>query len=547
MKTPGAKTFKLASPGPGAYRVRLVGEDPQQVATATFAGADDVQTVRLPPGAYTANVEPIGSSAVTAQTVHLVAQRKPVPLHDDLDNGVAIELQMPKRSFGKAAAQAAELLAPPCVFSIGSSVDTDPGRQGGWVGRKPRLAMSVGPGSLALEIRRPSDWAQLPRWRLTIAVQGERLWRLPLPLFKGGVQVLVSPLLGADRSGLSIAIAPREPVRAALVASLDQFFDYSTARIATQGPTPPTTTEALDLLAEQMDDPWAAVAAALSIVRRDEVLSCADAILRLASRFEWLPDTLALKAWVLAWQDAMEDRPDAESEARCLENLRAVREVGVPYFAASESLAIELASGLTMSADPDLKLAAEQERDLWARRARRRQATGALLSWQDWRGRVSTGRLPAREYAVIASGLVSGEQLEAIPIPSRRKAAGKSPPALSRPVLVEDDDNKGRFGGKASADGFSIGARFDRGPEGWIEITLTVRGPADADGEEVQLFLHETFSPSRITRTFDKGVAVYTTLAYGGFTVGVWIPGRQVELELDLSLLPDAPLIIQRY
>jgi hypothetical protein len=35
--------------------------------------------------------------------------------------------------------------------------------------------------------------------------------------------------------------------------------------------------------------------------------------------------------------------------------------------------------------------------------------------------------------------------------------------------------------------------------------------------------------------------------AFGGFTVGVWIPSQQVQLELDLAELSDAPRVIKEW
>jgi len=40
---------------------------------------------------------------------------------------------------------------------------------------------------------------------------------------------------------------------------------------------------------------------------------------------------------------------------------------------------------------------------------------------------------------------------------------------------------------------------------------------------------------------FNDGHAELKVTAWGGFTVGLWLPIQQVELELDLAEVPGAP------
>ncbi|TIV24584.1 MAG: hypothetical protein E5W02_02740 [Mesorhizobium sp.] len=77
-----------------------------------------------------------------------------------------------------------------------------------------------------------------------------------------------------------------------------------------------------------------------------------------------------------------------------------------------------------------------------------------------------------------------------------------------------------------------------------MKIVLHVEGPG-RDGEEVQFHLHDSFMPALRSRKFKAGEARLTVTVWGGFTLGVWIPAHDVELELDLTELDDAPRIVR--
>lgn|GEM_PF-5890098 len=121
------------------------------------------------------------------------------------------------------------------------------------------------------------------------------------------------------------------------------------------------------------------------------------------------------------------------------------------------------------------------------------------------------------------------------------------PPALSRPVAMPDDPNKGRFGGEASRDGFTLSATFHASPSSWVLIHLVVIAddPSGAAEQSVEFFLHDTFRPNRMSAVFQGGEATLDVTAVGGFTVGAWIAAKAVELELDLALIPGAPQVIR--
>lgn len=145
------------------------------------------------------------------------------------------------------------------------------------------------------------------------------------------------------------------------------------------------------------------------------------------------------------------------------------------------------------------------------------------------------------EVRQATSGAGPGEALD---VEVDVASAGSPAPALSRAVRVPDDPHKGRFGGQAKAGGFRLEAAFSE-KENWVTVTLAVHSGSAPDGLAVEFFLHDSFSPNHLVRTFRQGRAELELHAWGGFTTGVWIPDPGVELELDLALLPAAPRIIR--
>lgn len=121
------------------------------------------------------------------------------------------------------------------------------------------------------------------------------------------------------------------------------------------------------------------------------------------------------------------------------------------------------------------------------------------------------------------------------------------PKALDLPITVRDDPHKGRFGGEAARDGFTLSAAFRHVTSSFVEVVLTVKAPEGAvpRADSAMFYLHDTFDPWEVPAVFQGNVAELSLLARGGFTVGVWIASSGVELELDLSKVRGAPRIIR--
>jgi len=160
---------------------------------------------------------------------------------------------------------------------------------------------------------------------------------------------------------------------------------------------------AIDVLDQKMEDPWAAAAAALLLVRSGRADEIADLVFRLADKFEWLSDASVAAAQVeLTRKDG-----GASSDTRCLERLIEARHRGAPYYALSNNLALEMLTMLSISSHSSLHKRSVQERAAWSTRSRRSLRTGAFFSWELPAGELTSGTLPPANYSTLASGLVS--------------------------------------------------------------------------------------------------------------------------------------------
>ncbi len=161
---------------------------------------------------------------------------------------------------------------------------------------------------------------------------------------------------------------------------------------------------------------------------------------------------------------------------------------------------------------------------------------------QDQINELKTSEAETRRALVAA--MPAARSLAAAPAAAPLPAA----PALQRPVKRADDRNFGRFGGSPRNGGFELDARVDAIGDRWARLALTVTAPpgATAADDAAEFYLHEgSFRQPRVLVLFRDGRAEYSAVIWGGFTVGVWIPAHDVELELDLATLPGVPDFIR--
>jgi CheY-like chemotaxis protein len=109
-----------------------------------------------------------------------------------------------------------------------------------------------------------------------------------------------------------------------------------------------------------------------------------------------------------------------------------------------------------------------------------------------------------------------------------------------------DDPHKGQWGGRPRVDNWYVSATFGNEKNGLVDIHLKVasENPSLPLEGDVTFYLHPSFIEDEVTVEAVGGAADLQLYAWGGFTVGVWIQERAVELELDLAQVPGAPRVI---
>jgi hypothetical protein len=399
----------LSAPAVGAYRVRLVGQDPRAVAQAIVTDEGETH-VMLAPGRYTAFIEDLSS---TRRAVEQVDVARSGPKMVTLTYGVAEEphprpILRPSRAV--TGADAVSGLAGRAVkrttakaFNVGISVDTDVDHPGGWRAETPRVQVKASDEGFDLIIRRCPDWRARPKWRLTVAVEDDHAWRAPLPMFNGGLKVRIRSLIGPHGPDLVAEFHAIKPTTGVLLTSLNRMTCVE-ADTVLRWSVGADAVDPVHALAIKQQDPWAAATAALLLVRTTQTAPIATSVAKLARRFRWLPDLSIAAAWARAAEGG--DNVGAVEEV-CLQHLMTARRAGVPYFTIANALAMELLAVLKLNAkDSRVRTSAGIERSAWSRYSERALRMGPIMSWEHAGPTLRAGRLPQHSYAVVAAGAV---------------------------------------------------------------------------------------------------------------------------------------------
>jgi hypothetical protein len=570
--------FRVIPPGDGAYKVRFIGEDVANVVTTMLAGPKETKGVSLSPGVYSVIIDALDASDPFIQTINVSSGQHTIKLASaNTSERISFsETQSLRPQLGKLsiraieARQAAErissarsmedlvrleatydekALAPSeRRFAVGVSRATGTGQGVVWKAANPDIRYSnLTDRGLGLLINRPENWRHAPRWRATVALQDDFPWRTQLPLFEGGVQVFFSPVETDEGADIALTLAPRDPRTAALLQTLD-------CKAGAGGSSEDDILELLKWATSSRDDnlesctdPWAVVLEFILLAQRGMIDKAGHRPVRLAQAFPWLSDGSIAAAWSVA--ATVEDNT---YETQCIFHLAEARRRGTPFFMASSLLAGEMLRTLAVGAESKLiRKQAQFELSEWSRHSRYIVRSGPILSWERQDIALQPREMAEKEFAVIAHGYVSGRKIKVDFDPDFGASAEplSLPPALLNPIYDTEDPNRGRFGGSARSGGFETSATFRQSYADWVEITCSVRCVEPnlqlIPGEKVSLFLHDTFRPDRVELELMSREAQYTFLAYGGFTIGIWIPRLNIQLELDLAALPDAPQAIR--
>jgi len=148
---------------------------------------------------------------------------------------------------------------------------------------------------------------------------------------------------------------------------------------------------------------------------------------------------------------------------------------------------------------------------------------------------------PAGDDADPGSARMDADAIEsAQPGTSSSPSEGPSATIALPPPMVEDDPQKGRFGGLAQSRGRCLSASLDASTPNsrYFRVNLQVSriDPATPPLEgSVTFHLHNTFWPSVQQVPVRDGVARLSLMSYGAFTVGAVVDAGSTLLELDLS------------
>lgn len=591
IATPGQRRFKSTDLDPGYYVAEIspAGAPPQSVVFEVKTGV--ANTVSVPEfAALAATGSGINFLDVTDrhEAVRWIYNFAP----DDAPGGPDIlftpdpKLGEPETGARAILSEQRELATADKLISVGLSIER-PGARESWDRFDGPCSAQVSGGCLSIEIGAPEGWTPESgrRVRMSVAIQGVRVERLLLPLYRGGTAVGIScsPLSPND---VTLEVLPVDPVIRAIWRALEAgTYEHAAAVrdhvLAMKGPQ--------SITALGSADPWAAMLAGLLYLRFPEALGqlSHDWAEKLCRLYPWAADVFVIRARQLS-NDAGDTLDKVLASAgRSIDLLSKAQARGSPYFNQSNQFFNELIESLAGFSElpPEAHDRVERARRRWQRELSLQRNAGVSFSWlsRDQRllkegilapNRNPSGRLRARDCAIVFTGRLSGgtivfegRQSEAPKAAASEanlfksaptmqsaslsdRAAPLDCPALARPPGPSDDPNKGRFGGQAAAGGFRLSARF---PNPGPKVTTVIlqaeldEGSTPDIGESVWFCLHPTFNPEWVRVLFRGRAATLTVQAWGGFTVGAWIPTRKVELECDLAELPDAPRIIAEY
>jgi len=443
-----------------------------------------------------------------------------------------------------------------------------------------------------LEIEIPTDprrdhWSG-HRIRLSAAIEQVRVERCLLPLYRGGTRITVTapPFAAAD---LELGIMPIDPKLRALVRALDAGTSDEVTAVRKHiivGKGDPTA-----LLADDAD-PWVAILVGLLAIRSPEIFLPIDPAWaeELVRRAGWAFDAHVICACqtLSATRDTSSEAQD-EAVANAIAYLAKAQVVGPPYYRYTNQLFAEMAAGIASylkankpRVDPADVKRFDRLYERWHRKLPLQRGAGSMFTWLA-RDPVAlkernvlapyrnpSGKLRRRNTSIIFEGRLTAGQIEIIggvqsspesasTGDAPRSAAERSAnpreyrlsemPALARPPGPDDDPNKNRFGGQAIGGGFRLSASFEPTENrNWVAIILTVEADRSTKiglGDFAWFVLHPAFSPSALRVSFRGNRARLRIQAWGGFTVGVWLPSAGVELECDLSQIEGAPKIIR--
>ena len=289
-------------------------------------------------------------------------------------------------------------------FSVGLSVDTTPGKPGGWRAARAKSNVSVQASAqkLLLEFSEPTEPAQ-GKARLSLSVEGDRVWQIYLPFFSSGLRATISPTLTDLGPELTLQLNAIDPSLSLVLAStLGSYPD---------GLESVTGFHGRETMLQPERDPWSAIALGLSAARAGDYLNDGFEAPWTSNTFDYISDAHVLWAWAIA---AKAEKPSPQIDKRCLAALTTARKFGRPYFSATGEIVGEMLNALALSSSSaEVRSRAKAEAKIWANRGRAKIKTGPFYSWERPGANLRNGKLPAETYGVLVSGHVTWGNIEA--------------------------------------------------------------------------------------------------------------------------------------
>lgn len=454
------RTYGLQSPGDGVFRVMITSLEGNLGAEAFFAGVGASEDIMLPPGEYLGRVEEVLSGNVTGsfslvlpdfemgtidlkalvvpptepvrrlvggkgefgstldQRASLHALEPPIagPTFPAATKGTLSPSPLASPRFARAikVAGKGERSAPTVShrFEIGLSQDNAPLAKGGWVAATGvEHALDWRADRLILFLR-DAEQQRRSKVQMTISVEGLPEIRVPLPLFSAGISVSLISRWDGERPDLGVEIVPHDQRLRQLVGALTHLSDKETLMVldwVAERNGLVTNAVAQEFLYKKRADNWAAVLAALILVRAGEY-GRAQWISNLARIAPHIPDAGIVAAWVKL---ATEEGDEAHLEREAFDFLSRASRARQPTFAVANSLNLELLNSLRHSAiDKSVRKKADAIFRTASQYSRTRMFNGPFMIWEDL-DRRSGGRLTTPEiHTRIASGSVSDAGLE---------------------------------------------------------------------------------------------------------------------------------------
>lgn len=579
IATPDARHFVDEEAKPGIYSVEITpaGLPPQAVVFEVREG--QANTVSLP--SYTALASAGGNTTFySTETNRSSAHFPTTELFSRMGSLRELNLSTSEASLFEPLRVGTDIRR----MSVALSQEAF-GRRESYGPFKGHCRLELNGSGFSLKIHRDDQrFEPSERVRLSASIEAVRIERCLVPMYLGGttVDVLPSPLSASD---IMIQVMPSDTRVRSLVRALDAgtIGEARAVQASVSLPAP-----ASFLPASPSADPWAALVYGLLTIKFPEVFPklTDEWTEELVVHLGWAFDAHIIRASHIL-TSAPEDRDDQIAAAvPAARHLAQAQVAGAPYYSYTNEVFGEIIGGLFEPEGAENPMLPKETRELiarillrWNREFPLQRGAGVAFSWlrRDLKvlketgtlvpNRRSTGVLKSRDTTVVFQGKLGASRItvsnaagasvdDSLPdhvsyyADGRRVSEVLDYPALHRDPGPPDDPNKGRFGEQAGRQGYRLTAAF--GPatrkRGCVAVTMVVVADDDANvelGADVWFFLHPTFSPSRVKVRFKGQRATLTVEAWGGFTVGIWIPSAGVELECDLSKLPYAPKMIQ--